>query len=243
MRKHEKLTMTATNQIRPHNSPCSLRPLAGPILILIMVLIVVPGGHASDDRFSMQIQDKTLAEVFQDLTRISGRSISFDKEWTDQPINVRFVNLTLEMAITKILTNLNHVVIFEQDNIQVKIYGVASPEKDINRASAVNPIPNRTTTNRNARPLARPFPLNTGQKDEIEEETEFQEISDPDTSETEDGEDTENMNEEKPPEEQEAEDTENTNEEKIPEEQEGADENETTSPESDKDTESSTAND
>jgi hypothetical protein len=207
-----------------------------------MVLIVVPGGHASDDRFSMQIQDKTLAEVFQDLTRISGRSISFDKEWTDQPINVSFVNLTLEMAITKILTNLNHVVIFEQDNIQVKIFGVASSEKDINRASAVKPIPNRTTTNLNA----RPFPLNTGQKDEIEEETEFQETSDPDTSESEDGEDgedTENMNEEKPPEEQEAEDTENTNEEKIPEEQEGADENEATSPESDKDTESSTAND
>ena len=215
--------MTARNQIRPHNRPWPLRAFADTIFILIMVLAIVPSGHASDKQFSMQIQDKTLAEVFQDLTQMSGRTIVFDKEWTDQPINIRFVNLTLEMAIAKILTNLNHVVIFEQDNIQVKIYGVVPPDKGSYQAPAAAQHPNETATEHEIRPSARPLPISTRQNDEMEEESASEEATDPETAE--------------------AEDTENTNEEKIPEEQEETDENEVTSPENDKDTESGNASD
>lgn len=215
--------MTARNQIRPHNRPWPLRAFADTIFILIMVLAIVPSGHASDKQFSMQIQDKTLAEVFQDLTQMSGRTIVFDKEWTDQPINIRFVNLTLEMAIAKILTNLNHVVIFEQDNIQVKIFGVVTPDKGSYQAPAAAQHPNETATEHEIRPLARPLPISTRQNDEMEEESASEEATDPETAE--------------------AEDTENTNEEKIPEEQEETDENEVTSPENDKDTESGNASD
>lgn len=215
--------MTARNQIRPHNRPWPLRAFADTIFILIMVLAIVPSGHASDKQFSMQIQDKTLAEVFQDLTQMSGRTIVFDKEWTDQSINIRFVNLTLEMAIAKILTNLNHVVIFEQDNIQVKIYGVVTPDKGSYQAPAAAQHPNETATEHEIRPSARPLPISTRQNDEMEEESASEEATDPETAE--------------------AEDTENTNEEKIPEEQEETDENEVTSPENDKDTESGNASD
>jgi type II secretory pathway component GspD/PulD (secretin) len=215
--------MTARNQIRPHNRPWPLRAFADTIFILIMVLAIVPSGHASDKQFSMQIQDKTLAEVFQDLTQMSGRTIVFDKEWTDQPINIRFVNLTLEMAIAKILTNLNHVVIFEQDNIQVKIFGVVTPDKGSYQAPAAAQHPNETATEHEIRPLARPLPISTRQNDEMEDESASEEATDPETAE--------------------AEDTENTNEEKIPEDQEETDENEVTSPENDKDTESGNASD
>jgi hypothetical protein len=229
--------MTARNQIRPHNRPWPLRAFADAIFILIMVLAIVPSGHASDKQFSMQIQDKTLAEVFQDLTQMSGRTIVFDKEWTDQPINIRFVNLTLEMAIAKILTNLNHVVIFEQDNIQVKIYGVVSPDKGSYQAPAAAQHPNETATEHEIRPSARPLPISTRQNDEMEEESASEEATDPETAEAEDSEEATD------PETAEAEDSENTNEEKIPEGQEETDENEVTSPENDKDAESGNASD
>jgi len=209
--------MTAGNQIHPHNNSWLLRALAGPIFILIIVFVIVYSGHASDEQFSMQIQNKTLAEVFQDLIQMSGRTISFDKEWTDQPINIRFVNLTLEMAIAKILTNLNHVVIFEQDTIQVKIYGVVTPDKGIYQTPVAARYSNVTTTDRDIRAPARPLPISTRQNDEMEEEMDLETT--------------------------EAEDTENTNEEKIPEEEEETNENEGTSPENDKEVESGAESD
>ena len=193
------------------------------IYFLIMVVTTVGNGHAYEERFSMQIQNQPLAVVFQDLTRMSGHTISFDKKWTDQPINTRFVNLTLEMAIAKILTNLNHVVIFEQDNIQVKIYGVVTPDKGTYQAPAAIQHSNETATKNEIRPSPRPLPISTRQNDEMEEESASEEVTDPETAE--------------------AEDTENTNEENILEEQEETDENEATSQENDKDTESGTAED
>jgi hypothetical protein len=215
--------MTARNQIRPHNRPWPLRALAGSFFILIMVLAIVPGGQASDKQFSMQVQSKTLAEVFHDLTKMSGRTIVFDKEWTNQPISIRFVNLTLEMAIAKILTNLNHVVIFEEDNIQVKIYGVVSPDKGSYQAPAGVQHSNGTAMEHKIRPAPRSLPISTPQNDETEEESESEQVTDPEKAE--------------------AEETENTNEEKIPEEQEETDETEAASPEDDKDTESGNASD
>lgn len=209
--------MTAGNQIHPHNNSWLLSALAGPIFILIIVFVIVYSGHASDEQFSMQIQNKTLAEVFQDLIQMSGRTISFDKEWTDQPINIRFVNLTLEMAIAKILTNLNHVVIFEQDTIQVKIYGVVTPDKGIYQTPVAARYSNVTTTDRDIRAPARPLPISTRQNDEMEEEMDLETT--------------------------EAEETENTNEEKIPEEEEETNENEGTSPENDKEVESGAESD
>lgn len=215
--------MTAGYQIHPHNNSWLLRVLAGPIFILIIVFVIVYSGHASDEQFSMQIQNKTLAEVFQDLTQMSGRTISFDKEWTDQPINIRFVNLTLEMAIAKILTNLNHVVIFEQDTIQVKIYSVVTPDKGIYQTPVAARYSNVTTTDRDIRAPARPLPRSTRQNDEMEEESASEEEMDLETTE--------------------AEDTENTNEQKTPEEQEETNENEGTSLENDNEVESGAESD
>lgn len=206
--------MSVRNQIRRHNNPWPLRALAGLTFILIVALAIVNSGHASDEQFSMQIQDKTLAEVFQGLTQMSGRRISFDKEWTDQPINARFVNLTLEMAIAKILTNFNHVVIFEQDAIQIKIYGVVTPDKESYQAPAADS---------DIRPPARPFAISTRQNDEMGEESVSEEVTDIEKSE--------------------AETEENTNEETIPAEQDETDETEKTPPEDNKDGQSSNESD
>jgi len=215
--------MTAGNRIRPHNRSWPLKAFAGVTFILIMLLASVHSSHASDAQFSMQIQDKTLAEVFQDLTQMSGHTILFDKEWTDQTINIRFVNLTLEMAIAKILTNLNHVVIFDQDSIQVKIYGVVAPDKGTYQAPAAARQPNETATENEIRPWPSPLPVSTRQDDESAEESASEETTDPETGE--------------------AEETENTNEENIPEEQAETDEDEATSPENDRDTESGNTDD
>lgn len=206
--------MTVRNRVRRNNTTWQLRALAGLSFILIVTLAIVNGAHALDERFSMQIKDKTLGEAFQSLARMSGYRISFDKEWTDEPINARFVNLTLEMAIAKILTNFNHVVIFEQDAIQVKIYGVVTPDKGVHQVAAEDS---------DIRSPARPFAMSTRQKDEMEGESASEEVTEPETSETE-------------PEE-------NTNEETTPAERDEKDETEKTPPEESKEGQSSKESD
>ena len=116
------------------------------ILIPAVILAFWSPGCALSEQFSMQIQSKPLSDVFQDLAELSGNDIVFDKAWGDRPITVRFVNLPLEKAISKILTNLNHVVIFEDSNIRIKIYGPVSPDK------STGPIPVGSRTPMKPRP-------------------------------------------------------------------------------------------
>lgn len=223
--------MDAKNQTCPHTFPRSLKPLAAFIVISILAFTILSDGHASDDQFSMQIQDKTLAAVFQELTRMSGRPIAFDKQWSDQPINTRFVNLSLEMAIAKILKNFNHVLIFEEDNIQIKIYGAATPDEDIGRVSAAPQYPGETAKPYQISHPETPFPINSGQQDEIEEESVSEESVDPEDP----GEDTENSEEaeeaERTEDTEDIKDMEGANKEKTTEELEETDENESISAE------------
>lgn len=224
--------MEAKNQALPHMVPASsLKPLAVFIVILILAFTLLSDGYASDEQFSMQIQDKTLAAVFQELTRMSGQPIAFDKQWANQPINTRFANLSLEMAIAKILKNLNHVVIFEEDKIQIKIYGVVTPDEEIGRASTAPRYIDETVTPYKINPSETSFPIDSGQKDTSEDESDSEEGDDPKTSD----EDTENSEEAdevgQTEETMQAEDMEGTNEEKTTGELKEADESEAISPE------------
>jgi hypothetical protein len=219
--------MDAINQAHAHIFPRSLKPLAAFIAISILAFTMLSDGHASDEQFSMQFQDKTLAAVFKELTRMSGRPIAFDKQWANHPINIRFANLSLEMAIAKILKNFNHVLIFEEDNIQIKIYGVVTPGEELSRTSTAPQYPPEILS-----------PIHSGERDESEEESASEESADPEDPEentenseeteeaegregTEDTEDTEDIK-----------DMEGTNKEKTTEELEEANENEAVSPES-----------
>ena len=146
-----------------------MKTFAKIIAIPALLLASLLSGHASDERFSMQIQGKPLAVVFQDLAQLSGSAIVFDKAWEDFPVNVRFVNLSLEKAITKILTNLNHVVIFEQDNIRIQIYGPVSPDKNMDRMSTASPYSKITPADNGLGSSAPPPPVGSRQGNDTDE--------------------------------------------------------------------------
>ena len=214
--------MEAKNQTLPHSFPCSSKLLAAFIVMLILAFTMLSDGYASGEQFSMRIQDKTLAAVFQELTRMSGRPITFDKQWANQPINTRFTNLSLEMALAKILKNLNHVVIFEEDTIRIKIYSVVTPGEDIGQASATPYKINSSETS---------LPINFEQKDTREDESASEEGDDPETSD-EDTENSEEAEETEPTQDtMDQKNVEGTNEEKTTGELEEADESEETSSE------------
>jgi hypothetical protein len=198
--------------------------------IQFMLFVLLSPGHASEEQFSMQIQGKMLSEVFQELAQLSGSDIVFDKAWANQPISTRFVNLTLEKAINKILTNLNHVVIFEQNNIRIKIFGPVSPDTGMSQApAAANRFPNRAPANNRIRPSASPFPIAPGQGNDTDESV-SEETIEPTESEPEE----EEVKAEA--EDSAQEDADNTNKKGQIEDQEPAEETEASSAEDDKET-------
>ena len=185
--RKEKLTTPVRHLTRRLDKPWSLRSFAGFIFIPFMMIAFVSGGYASDKQFSMQIQGKPLAAVIQDLAKLSGSKIVFDEAWADLPITVRFVNLTLEKAITKILTNFNHVVIFEPGNIQVKIYGAVSLDKSDYQAPVAVQPPNRAPDDHRIKPSVSPSHRIPRQDDDMNDSTlaETAEIESPEETEKE----------------------------------------------------------
>ena len=198
------------------------------IFVPVMLFALLSPGHASEDQFSMQIKDKLLSEVFQDLAQLSGNDIVFDKGWANQPINTRFVNLSLEQAINKILSNLNHVVIFEQDNIHIKIFGPVSPDNGMNPISPANRYPDRVPAGDGTRPSVS-LPMATGQGNDTDESL---------SEETAESRESETEEEDVNAEDSEEEDVQQTNKMEETGDQGPADETESLPAEDDKETES-----
>lgn len=215
-----------------------MKTFAKIIAIPALLLASLLSGHASDERFSMQIQGKPLAVVFQDLAQLSGSAIVFDKAWEDFPVNVRFVNLSLEKAITKILTNLNHVVIFEQDNIRIQIYGPVSPDKNMDRMSTASPYSKITPADKVLGSSAPPPPVGSRQGNDTDEAVMEAAESEAEAEETEaseqeaEAEETEELDQK---------DVEKTNEKEEAEEQERIDDVEADPPDNEPEAEDSAA--
>ncbi len=215
-----------------------MKTFAKIIAIPALLLASLLSGHASDERFSMQIQGKPLAVVFQDLAQLSGSAIVFDKAWEDFPVNVRFVNLSLEKAITKILTNLNHVVIFEQDNIRIQIYGPVSPDKNRDRMSTASPYSKITPADNGLGSSAAPPPVGSRQGNDTDEAVMEAAESEAEAEETEA---SEQETEAEETEELDQKDVEKTNEKEEAEEQERIDEVEADPPDNEPEAEGSAA--
>jgi type II secretory pathway component GspD/PulD (secretin) len=183
---------------------------AGFILVLIAIFLPLHSGDAAGKVFSMKIQDEPLGDVLDELSRKSGDKIVCEEAWVDLPITVRFVDLPLEKAIKKILKNINHVVIYGPDSVQIKIYGEAAPDTSGSRSRGSTAYPsfgktkksiNRTSSTASSDEI----PAHVGSAEVVEEPEE--EVEEEDAEEAEKSENTEEAIQEKeaPTEENEAE--------------------------------------
>ena len=91
---------------------------------------VVKIGTVYGEGFSLQVSKKPLESVLYDLSQKSGIRFVLDDVWADLPITVQFRNMALEAALKRILSNLNHAIIYNTDgSVTIRIYDAVTYEK------------------------------------------------------------------------------------------------------------------
>ena len=77
---------------------------------------------------SIEAQNEPLGQVLDQITRDTAYTFIVDEQWRTYPVRTAFQDLTLNDGLKRILSNLNHVIVYESaDEIRITIYGQATP--------------------------------------------------------------------------------------------------------------------
>jgi hypothetical protein len=92
-----------------------------------------------EDQFSisLNVREESLINVLDRISDITGYHLEIQEQWNDIPITTSFANLSLDSALNRVLSGLNHAVIYESDEtIKIIIIG----EIEVFQSSS-NPLP------------------------------------------------------------------------------------------------------
>ena len=77
----------------------------------------------AEELISLDIKNKPLGEVLEDISAETGYQFSIDESWNKFPVTASIKNEPLHRGLQRILRNLNNAVIYGSDGtIKIKIY-------------------------------------------------------------------------------------------------------------------------
>ena len=105
-------------------------------LVLACVLGALPSGapllhaagHPGPPAFSLEARGAPLGEVLKKVSDDTGYRITVDPEWTGWPISGSFKNLPINLGLRRILSNLNHSIVFNEADRRIAIVIKSSPD-------------------------------------------------------------------------------------------------------------------
>jgi hypothetical protein len=90
-----------------------------------------------DPRFSVEVRDIPLAQVLNQVSRETGCRFEVDPAWNQHPVTASFRNLPLGKGLKRILSDLNHALVYESRQvIKIVIFGQA-----VYQPAGANPRP------------------------------------------------------------------------------------------------------
>lgn len=100
---------------------------------ILLSLLLIPAGFPKPWAFgadsdtkaiaiSVNAENETLKNILGRISQISGYEIEFDQEWGNHPVNIRFENEPLEVALSRVLANLNHALIWNDSEKKISIF-------------------------------------------------------------------------------------------------------------------------
>ena len=101
-------------------------------LITNVITIHTTMGQVSTDEsyISLNVRKKPLGDVLLKITQDTGLKFKLNDQWSDYPVNASFENMPLNQVLKRILSRLNHTIIYESDkSINIVIYGEADTQK------------------------------------------------------------------------------------------------------------------
>jgi hypothetical protein len=114
-------------------------------LICLMVMFgpssAVCQDSVADEIISLDVKEKPLGEVLEDISAAIDCQFSVDGKWEDYPITSSFENKPLHKALKLIFRNLNNAVIYGSERtVKIVIFNEsASSEKGPGRSANVRP--------------------------------------------------------------------------------------------------------
>ena len=115
----------------PMRSICKACGAAFTIFMTLTLSVWVQNLTANQGKnvpISVSSRSTPLVDVLNSVSKTSGYQFILAEDWKNTPISVNFDQLPLEDALHRILTNLNHVLIYDSGNtIRINIYGVSAP--------------------------------------------------------------------------------------------------------------------
>jgi len=101
-------------------------------LVVILLCHLSVGAESSPDRsISLDITNRPLSEVLDQLSQITGCRFIYDSDWADENISVRIVNQDLDKSLRMVLGHYNYGILYGTDgSVRIMIYGqksVSSP--------------------------------------------------------------------------------------------------------------------
>jgi hypothetical protein len=117
----------------------------------------------AEELISLDIKNKPLGEVLEDISAETGYQFSIDESWNKFPVTASIKNEPLHRGLQRILRNLNNAVIYGSDGtIKIKIYEREKSSGNPAGRSIVNRS-NDETINQPVIPI-NPPPLKSGEQ-------------------------------------------------------------------------------
>jgi type II secretory pathway component GspD/PulD (secretin) len=106
---------------------------------------------------SLNAKDKPLAEVLAQITRATGSEFDLDPAWQKVTVTAFVENAPLSVALKRVLSGLNHAIIYLPGNrIKILIYETSPPTStSAGLPPAMSPVPTRP---QRVIPPRSPFP-------------------------------------------------------------------------------------
>jgi len=102
---------------------------SGTVILILLIFLGFPAtwvfGADSDQSamgISVNAENETLTNVLKKISQISGYEIEFEQEWGNYPVNVQFENEPLEDALSRVLANLNHALIWNDTEKKISVF-------------------------------------------------------------------------------------------------------------------------
>jgi hypothetical protein len=107
------------------------------VLILAVFILCAASAAASaeevrpeDQLITIEVKNKPLGTVLEELQVSTGTSFSLDIQWKDIPVSVSLNNTPLHEGLARILSKLNSVIIYESNSkVKIFILGKVEPAK------------------------------------------------------------------------------------------------------------------
>jgi type II secretory pathway component GspD/PulD (secretin) len=104
------------------------------VLVLLVAWFGLPPGTAPaqgrppEPTVSLSVKDKPLGEVLDQIARATGSDFLMEPSWQKVPVTAYIENAPLSVALKRVLSGLNHAIVYlPQNQIKIVIYEASSP--------------------------------------------------------------------------------------------------------------------